>query len=100
MRGWAHFFGDVVDRCDFRAPGFSGSTKVGFAGPDDVLSLQMAESSLLNFAKIPMLTAQVKISVFMNVFNVHSNRTPLAGVLNKSIISVVVFSMLRLIRLR
>ncbi|NDC02754.1 MAG: phosphatidylserine decarboxylase family protein [Betaproteobacteria bacterium] len=63
---------------------FRDPPRVGSADPDDVLSpadgrivaIELCEDA---YADRPAL----KISVFMNVFNVHSNRAPLAGHVEK-----------------
>jgi len=59
---------------------FRDPPRVGSADPDDVLSPADGRIVAIELCEDPYADRPaLKISVFMNVFNVHSNRTPLAG---------------------
>ena len=54
------------------------------AGADDVVCAADGKVIFVGTAKDPYLDREVlKISVFMNVFNVHSNKSPVNGVIKK-----------------
>ena len=63
---------------------FRDPTRQTNAGPNDVVCPADGKVIFVGKMKDPYLDREVtKISVFMNVFNVHSNKSPVNGVIKK-----------------